>query len=399
MADTTYIAGFYTSIPTTDIPEQLIQGLDTAGFNVQETEPHEQVGPSSPDEYAFKIPLDHTVLHLYYTTDEDRKPKKPEAKLSSLDHSINPKWSDDTETYQRRMDDVLELVCRLAMALEAEYVPLINAQEHGMKATPSGRPISEAVSVPPPIGIYSPTVLDGFGGIESLTEEPPWYVAELTDGRTVVITTDEPWADGGWRPPTDAPYIERAWFNEADTDREQPADEVVDLSDPFAVLSPGDYGVDACVAREDIAAEFRNEDLRGVRVYVDEDRNLRRVADDTFVRNVVTRAGDDEQAVIEGMLADIPPDTDDETVMISALLHGAVPPSFVRLDAPDGENVVSRVLELDIETNKVDLLVSLGEAARYGEGLDTQTIESALDNLADLDDTEAVDAYIRENLL
>ncbi|PSP84552.1 hypothetical protein BRC96_05390 [Halobacteriales archaeon QS_6_64_34] len=80
----------------------------------------------------------------------------------------------------------------------------------------------------------------------------------------------------------------------------------------------------------------------------------------------------------------------------TALLHGAVPPSFVRLDKPDGENVVSRVLELNIETSKVGLLVSLGEAARHGEGLDTRTIESALDNLAD---PEVVDAYIRENLL
>ncbi|MBX0288649.1 hypothetical protein EGH22_20160 [Halomicroarcula sp. F28] len=172
----------------------------------------------------------------------------------------------------------------------------------------------------------------------------------------------------------------------------------MDLSDPFAVFSPGDYGVDACVAREDIGEKFRNEDLRLVRVYVDDDRNLRRVADDTFVRNVVLEAGD-EDAIIEGMLADIPPAADDEDLMISALLHGAVPPSFVRLDEPDGENVVSRVLELDIETNKAELLVSLGEAARHDGGLDTQTIESALDNLAELDDTEAVDAYIRENLL
>ncbi|MFC6756244.1 MULTISPECIES: hypothetical protein [Haloarcula] len=45
------------------------------------------------------------------------------------------------------------------------------------------------------------------------------------------------------------------------------------------------------------------------------------------------------------------------------------------------------------------MLVSLGEAARHDEGLDTRAIESALDTLADLDDTEAVDAYIRENLL
>lgn len=207
MTGSLYLAGFYTSIPAAEISHRLIRGLDQAGFDVRETEPHEPIDPSSADEYKFKLPLHESVFHIIYSADEDRNAKKPAAKLSSLNHSINPKWSDDTETYQRRMDDVLELICRLAMTLEAEYVPLINAQEHGTSATPSGESISGTVSVPPPIGVYSSTVLDGFGGIESLTEASPWYVAELTDERTVVITSEEPWASSGWRPPTDAPYL------------------------------------------------------------------------------------------------------------------------------------------------------------------------------------------------
>jgi len=123
MADTTYVAGFYTSIPTTDIPERLVRGLDRAGYNVQATEPNEPIDPSSSDEYEFKIPLDHSVFRVAYTTGEDRNPGEPAARLSSLNHNVNPKWSDDAETYQRRMDDVLQLICRLAMALEAESTP------------------------------------------------------------------------------------------------------------------------------------------------------------------------------------------------------------------------------------------------------------------------------------
>lgn len=96
-----------------------------------------------------------------------------------------------------------------------------------------------------------------------------------------------------------------------------------------AALSSGECAVDACVPREDIAAELRNEDRTLVRVYVDEDRNLQRLPDDTFVRNVVLDGPDDE-AVIHAQLADSPPDATDDDLMLSALLHGAISPSFVR---------------------------------------------------------------------
>jgi hypothetical protein len=117
------------------------------------------------------------------------------------------------------------------------------------------------------------------------------------------------------------------------------------------------------------------------------------------VRNVVTDARGDETAIIEGMLADIPVDADPDRLMVSALFHGAIPPAFVQCDDPDDATVVSRVLGLNIETDKVALLVSLGRAAQHGDGMDVETIESALDTLADFDDPEIVDAYIRENLL
>jgi hypothetical protein len=107
------------------------------------------------------------------------------------------------------MNDVLELLCRLAMSLETDYVAFLNVREQSTDATPAGESIPETVSEPPAVGIYSPAVLDGFGGVEGVTDFP-WYTAELTDGRTVVIATEQPWADAGWQPPTDAPYLDHA---------------------------------------------------------------------------------------------------------------------------------------------------------------------------------------------
>jgi len=348
-------------------------------------------------EQKSKLTIDNKTIHIHV------RPAHSELHQRKVDMSIGESgapevWDSDKE-YREFFDHFVEFLCQLAIQLDAEYVALL---EHGhwAEVIPSDVPLADNIDRLPRLAIYSESLLHDLGGIEAMRDRPPWRVGDLKNGNTLVIWSDEPWCRSGW---IDSSYrdLRTPQSEDGSNGASEPgnSDQELELSDPFAVLSPGDYGVDACVAREDIAAEFPNKDLRAVRVYLDEDRNLRRVADDTFVRNVVTEAGGDEQAVIEGMLADIPPDADDEAVRISALLHGAVPPSFVRLDEPDGENVVSRVLELDIETNKIDLLVSLGEAARHDEGLDTRTIESALDNLAELDDTGAVDTYIRENLL
>lgn len=210
MSDSTYVAAFYTSVPASSVPGRLVLGLDRAGVDMRATEPSEPIGPSSADEYQFEVPFHESRFIVKYTTDDDRNPAEPAVRLTALTHSVHPKWSDDVDEYQRRMDDVLELLSRLAMELEAEYVALIDAQEHGTDATPSGDSIPETVSIPPPIGIYSTMVLDEFGGPTELAETPPWYTAELADGRTVVVTIEEPWADGGWRPPMEAPYLEQA---------------------------------------------------------------------------------------------------------------------------------------------------------------------------------------------
>ena len=401
MSDSTYVAGFYTSVPADSIPRRVVYGLERAGLDVRATESNESITASVADEYRFRAPLQRGSFIVKYTINNNRDFEKPAVQLTSFSHFVDPYWSEDADEYHRRMSAGFELLSWLAIALETDYVALVEAQTHGQDATPSGHPIAETISVPPPFGIYSPTVLDRFGGTAGVTDTQPWCAVELTDGRTVIITTEKPWGDGGWQPPTSAEFIDHIEHHpddDADGQSEHHQADAPDKFDSFAALEPGEYGTDVGVHPDDIAPEFHNEDLRLARVYRDDQGNLRRVEGGGFVRNVVVDPENDE-ALVRGMLAEIPPSADNNNLLVSALLHGAIPSSFVRLDDPGGENVVSRVLDLDIETNKVDLLVSLGDAAQHEDGLDHHTIESALDNLADLENVDGIDRYIEQNLL
>lgn len=207
MSDLLYGAAFYTSIPVARVPERFVSGLERSGIDPRSTDTYESIGPSSDREYEFAFPFHDSRITAIYTTKSNREPGEPAARLSTITHSVDPKWSDNAAEYTSRMNDVLELLCRLAMSLETDYVAFLNVREQSTDATPAGESIPETVSEPPAIGIYSPAVLDGFGGVEGVTDSP-WYTAELTDGRTVVITTEQPWADAGWQPPTDAPYLD-----------------------------------------------------------------------------------------------------------------------------------------------------------------------------------------------
>lgn len=173
------------------------------------------------------------------------------------------------------------------------------------------------------------------------------------------------------------------------------------LADPFAALAVGGHGADVCVHRDDISTEFQNEILELVRVRVDENRDLRRVDSDRFVRNIAVADSNDRHSVIERMLADIPADATDDDRYVSALLRDVIPPEFVRLDDPDDENVVTKVMRLDTDVSKIKLLVSLGRVAQQDDftAADLDSMEGALDTLNELDDNENIDQYIRERLL
>ena len=370
------------------------------------TGPNDERMPS-----AFEIKSGPVELHqsndtgigaktLYLTFGDENGQTTPEPFLDlgiSAEHLV-PDEDEDTES--EFLDTFIDMIRELVEELSPEFVTSFNTWVMDGEAGPTPYTVlPESVSRAPDIdrvpwlGVYADPLIEQFGGRERVRNAPAWLVEELDTGAILVVTTRMPWEGYRDEQPVDRYLLEGQDGGIDDESGDLP------LSDSFAVLKPGDYGVDACVARDDIAPEFHNEDLQAVRVYIDEEWNLRRVSDDSFVRNIVTDSPDDEMAFIKRMLAEIPPGAADDDLLVSALLHSAIPPEFVRLDDLNGENVVSRVLDLDVETNKIDLLVSLGDAAQHEDGLDPYTIESALDSLADLEDVDGIDRYIEQNLL
>lgn len=386
----TWVTSVYDIAAGQNIVERATNICRDTGFEVDESGRRDG---SQGRYHTVPIAYGNKSTNLLFNLEDSRDPDEP---IFSFGKLVYPEKDDEDE---EAIEAIFELVCRFATELDAAYVPLFHSEKRSMEVVPEDRPISDAVETPPRFGIYTDDVLEGLGGVEGLFDHEPWYVADLDGKHTLVIESESlsPWGD--WRPPTDAPYIRSARFDESDVESQTGQSDGTGLSDPFADLAPGEYGTDVCVRQDDIAAEFRNDDLELVRVGVDEDRNLRLVGDDSFVRNVVVDGPDDNSAFIEQMLADVPKDADSADLMVSVLLNDAVPPAFVRADGPDDETVASRVVELNVSTNKIELLVSLGRALRADEDLDVATVESALDRLAEVEDPEEVQRFIETKLL
>lgn len=156
--------------------------------------------------------------------------------------------------------------------------------------------------------------------------------------------------------------------------------------------SGGAYGTDAVVPTDDITPEFTDETLTLERVYRDGSNNLRRIADESFVRRL--RDSD-------GPVGELPADADPEDERLSALTKWSIPPAFARMDDPDQETVVSKTLEMDIETSKVELLVTLAgrtESVVVPED-ELAAIMDILDELEEMDDQGSIDQYIQANVM
>lgn len=334
---------------------------------------------------------------LRFRLDAEATTPDPFLEITVAGEHLEPSGESDGE-YTGFLRSFVELIEELAVAHDPSYGTAVSTRHVSSGVTPSevmpqGTPIElERI---PWLGVYGRSLVDRLGGLEHVRSAPAWRVETLENGSVMVIKSRIPWEDPGPDHPVDRHLL---GASDRSTDRAS-GSESARMADPFEPLERGAYGAEAAVRRADIADEFRNEDLELVRVYVDEDRDLRRVEDDSFVRNVVTDDPDDRAAVVRRMLADVPADAAENDLMVSALVHEAIPPSFVRLDEPDGANVVTRVMNLDVDTNKVELLISLGRAAQHGDGMDVVTIESALDELAGLEDSDGVDRWIEQNLL
>lgn len=385
---------FYTSRPPDDIVDNALSACTRAGFEVDEgSEGMEKTGT---EEYTtFNIYYDDEHFNIGFNFDGDRPPSEPVLSIR-CGHVIKPTKTTDERAFRDRMSAVFELLCRLAVTLDVDYAPLFSPEDR--RAILKGRPIAENVEELPRIGVYDQAVVDQFGGLESMFDRPPWYTATLEGNKIVVAETERPWDRVDWQPPTEANFLETGAFADSG-ERAQQGDH--DFEDPFAALETGAIGTDLCVPREKIGPEFPNEDLELVRVRVDEERNLRRLDTGAFVRNVVDDDPGDPAAFMMAMLEDIPTDATPDEPMVSALLKDAIPPAFVRLDDADDETVVTKVVALDIDVAKVDLLITLGRVAQDGDVTDEglREMERFLEKLEGLDDLEGIEQRIQDRLL
>lgn len=395
---------YYTEDKIEDIDEVIRETCAAVGFEIERapterTNSHASECIVSYDEWNFRMTFD--VRSDYDPTDsgtprsEDSGIPIQKINLSGASWFANP-WENgiSQDEYQRRVDIIFEFICRLAMAIDVEYAPMLGFVDP-LQCWPTDYPITDNIEELPIFGIYSQSALEDLGGIEAMFDRSPWYVAELPSGHTVVIQEDFPWNKRDWTPPTDAEFLETNSLSDPNEFVQQ-----VDhgFADPFASLETGEIGTDLCVPREKIGPEFRNEDLELVRVRVDAQRDLRRVDDGSFVRNVVDEDPGDPAAFMQAMLEEIPADAAADELMVSALLKEAVPPAFVRLADPDDENIVTTVMDLDVDVPKVDLLISLGRVAREGDitDEDRREIEAFLENLEGLEDVDGFEERLRD---
>lgn len=400
---------FYTSHLPYKSRQIVYTACEDAGFGVQpDTERTNPMGDTPYEETTmeyeageFDLKYHPERFGLVFSVDADRPPVEPSFSIG-CNAIIYPSEFVDPADYPMVMDGLFELLCRISVALDVDYAPLVHTTSRGGSAMPQGRPIGEVVEQVPRMGVYSAAVLEQFGGIKALGTPSVWYTADLDGGLTIVIESAEPWLNGGWQPPTEAPYLSNAAFADPDPDPEPESESAgIDLSDPFAALAPGEHGTELGITREEIGKDFTNENIRLVRVYVGDNGDLRRIEDDSFVRKIIADGPDDRVAFIQRTLSDVPPDAREDQQVVSALLNDAIPPSFVQLDGPDGENVVTKVMALDVETNKYALLCSLGRDAQHDDftAEDREAMETALENLAGLGDVEGIEEYIETNLL
>lgn len=350
-------------------------GLDAAervGFEVdREQKPADEDWPNFNGNYEGT-----TITGFTFDISEDREPYERVLSVGLGELLSRRKWNSG-EGYAEFVDCVVDLSCELAAAYDAKYVSLLTSNEHS-EITPTGMPFADHIDKVPNLAVYSESLLDELGGFDALYGGLPWRYAKLDSGHVFAMTADGPWD-------TEFTDSQRRDLEHGEAGPE------VEISDPFTALEPTEYGTDAVVEKSDIAPEFTNEALTLERVYRDEEDNLRRIEDDSFVRRLID----------DGEVGALPADADPDHERVSALIQESVPPAFVRLDEPDGEIVVSRVMALDIETSKFKVIVSLAQTAQ-AENLSEDvmaTIDELLTELQRLEDEDGIDQYIERTLL
>lgn len=204
---------WYTSRPVDGAMADALEQAGLAGFDVANSEENPHAGG---DATYLNSSYDGWQFTFVFALAENREPGQPLLRVD-CGNKIYPAETDDKSAYRELMDTLFELLCRVAMVLEADYAALFNPESRN--AIAHSRPFDDGIPELPRMGVYSENVIGQFGGLNALFERNsyPWYTATLDGDRIVVVDAEAGWLDGPWQPPTEAPYLTDAGFHDAGT--------------------------------------------------------------------------------------------------------------------------------------------------------------------------------------
>jgi len=170
MTGTVSIAVYADAAPA-DAVEKAVAVSEAVGLTVESEQMTEDT--VGENEYTkFRLYRADSSMRFQFNLSDDRLPGEPILSLGGLS-AVNEKWARPDTDYREWIDIVFDLVCRLATQLEADYIAWLNTAKDPMKSVPQSRPLDEAIERPPVFGVYSTTVLEDLGGVNSLFDTEP----------------------------------------------------------------------------------------------------------------------------------------------------------------------------------------------------------------------------------
>jgi len=332
---------------------------------------------------------DVLTVDLFFNLGEQWNWNDPRLLVSFPSRAVDPRV--DREGYSRerclkRASALAELVGTLATVVNPEYVwtMLVRGPEPDAGLRPERRPISENITQLSWLTVFSPSLVEELGGRDRVLKTPAYRVEELDSGHVLVVRTDNP-VD-----PSEGPAVSPEAYLLKGKSLDELQSDQPRIDDPFRHLEPGDLGVDVVIAQENVDGDPTNDDLELVRVEVDDDYRLWDVESEEFVRRVFDEDGDSY-----GGETTVPSEEHHPP-----LVHSGYPVEFVAIDSPDGETLITKVMGLDVEIDKLRLLVSMAsmveDADDRREAL--QTLHSTIDEAKRAADVDGIERLLHRLL-
>lgn len=295
------------------------------------------------------------------------------------------------EQSQRRVKALTDLTADLVEVLEPDYVwgmPMVGP-DPDVGRRPTDKPISENIQDIGWITVLSPQTIENLGGREYVLDTPAWCREELSTGHVMILTADNPVDLIEYPEHSPKEYLLR---KRTSTDSVLKGATQQSLQDPFQRFSPGEIGADVVIDKRTVGGEISNEDLELKRVELYENDRLWDIETGEFVRRVYGTSA---------QLGTLPPAVEADDEKFPPLALADVPLEFVQLDDPTDENVITKVMALDVDVDKFELLVRLASTlnARDYDQSDIDTVETVLDHVSDLEEVGGIDAIIKKALL